>query len=126
VEDGDGFVECWDTLIDTGEDFGSLELAEFDIFRAILNDESDQVGVDLLIRSSKPAEGRSVNVIYAVYDSAGRMLGLVMQSEELGPEGLDAGGSVPCDPENLPVSCKAFVLSPDCSPETGSLFTTVR
>lgn len=124
---GNEYEECWDTLVDTArEGFGSLDQTDFDILRAELNSVKDQVDAELLIRCSKPDEVRPVSVIFAVYDSAGRMLGLEIRNEDLGPQGLDSRLSVPCDPENPPATCKAFILGPDCSPETGSLFTTVR
>jgi len=125
TEDEDGvYTEGWEILVDTGEDFGTLELAEFDIFRAALDTESDQVDITLTIRSNKPAESRSVNVMYAFYDSAGRMIDLVLRPKNLGIAGLDDSVSVSFDPANCPIHCKVFVLNEGCGPEIESITST--
>lgn len=121
VGEGATYTECWDTLVDTGESFGSLQRLDFDLFHATPDTENNRVDLSVEIRSQKPAESRAVDLFYALYDSQGRLIDLVLRPKSLGAAGLDDGVSISFDPANHPAQCKVFVLNEGCGPETETL-----
>lgn len=126
VGEGATYTECWDTLVDTGESFGSLQRLDFDLFHATPDTENNRVDLSVEIRSQKPAESRAVDLFYALYDSQGRLIDLVLRPKSLGTAGLDDGVSISFDPANRPAQCKVFVLNEGCGPETETLVRTLE
>jgi len=125
VGEGVVYTEGWDTLIDTGAGFGSLQRVDFDLFHATLDTENNQVDLSVEVRSQKPAESRVVDLFYALYDSQGRLIDLALRPKSLGAAGLDDGVSISFDPANRPARCKVFVLNEGCGPETETLMRTL-
>lgn len=126
VGEGATYTECWDTLVDTGDSFGSLSRLDFDLFHAAVDSENDRVDLSVEVRSQKPAESRAVDLFYALYDSQGRLIDLVLRPKSLGAAGLDDGVSISFDPANRPAQCKVFVLNEGCGPQTETLVRTLE
>ncbi|HCU07965.1 MAG TPA: hypothetical protein DF480_03180 [Clostridiales bacterium] len=122
---GATYTEGWETLIDTGESFGSLQRLDFDLFHATLDSGNNRIDLSIEARSQKPAEGRAVSLLYALYDSNGRLIDLVLRPGTFTAAGLDDGVSIAFDSGNRPAQCKIFVLNEGCGPETEALARTL-
>ena len=126
VDDGPGYKEGWETLIDTGIDFGSLLRRDFDLFNAMLDTGNNRVDLSVEVRSQKPEATRATRLMYALYDSNGRLIDLVLRPKDLTAGGLSDSVSISFDPANRPARCKVFVLNEGCGPETEALMRTLE
>jgi hypothetical protein len=126
VDDGPGYKEGWETLIDTRIDFGSLLRRDFDLFNAMPDTENNRVDLSVEVRSQKPETARAARLMYALYDSDGRLIDLVLRPKDLTAGGLSDSVSISFDPANRPARCKIFVLNEGCGPETEALMRTLE
>lgn len=109
----------WESLMDSDGDaaLGSLAFDVFDVLKCDLKEGEKKVDATLHIRTLTSSNFAAVDVFFAIYDSAGRLVDIVTRSDTpLGEYGTQKNEALHYTDGHQPKRCKAFILNDTFAP----------